>query len=303
MAETAAHVTMLQRSPTYIVSTPTQDALGNRLHRILPDGPARWLVRWINILMGIITYNLLRKRPVAMKKLLVDAVRTQLGPDFDVDKHFTPAYNPWDQRICLVPDSDLFEVLKSGRASIVTDHIESFTPTGLCLRSGEVLEADIIVTATGLVMSILKGVEVAVDGKPVQLSQVMSYKGMMFSDIPNLVAAIGYTNASWTLKCELTAEYVARLLNHMDAHNYVQCTPRKTDPSVEAEPIVNFTSGYVQRALASLPHQGSKRPWKMYQNYLLDMMTMRYGAINDGVLEFRQAGEGTEYRRQDAGTL
>jgi monooxygenase len=288
MAETAAHVTMLQRSPTYIVASPSEDALANRLRRTLPQSLVHRLVRWKNILYGIVTYSLARRRPAVMKKVILDGVREQLGPDYDIEKHFTPTYNPWDQRICLVPDADLFIAMKEGRASVVTDQIESFTPTGICLRSGEELAADIVVTATGLVMRLMNGVELVVDGIPVTLAQTMSYKGMMFSGIPNLASAIGYTNASWTLKCELTAQYVCRLLNYMDQHGYVQCTPRQPDPSVTEEPVLNFTSGYVQRALDTLPKQGSKRPWKMYQNYILDMLTMRFGAIDDGTIEFKR---------------
>jgi cation diffusion facilitator CzcD-associated flavoprotein CzcO len=239
-------------------------------------------------------YNLMRWQPQRMKKNLIDLVRAELGPDFDVDTHFTPRYNPWDQRLCFVPDGDLFTAIKCGRASVVTDQIETFTATGIRLQSGKELTADIIVAATGLVMKLMSGMQLVVDGRPVELSQTMSYKGMMFTDVPNLASAIGYTNASWTLKCELISQYVCRLLNFMDRYNYVQCTPRKNDPTIMDEPIVNFTSGYIQRALPSLPHQGSKRPWKLYQNYFLDTVAYRWGRIDDQTMEFKCRAESVQ---------
>ena len=294
MAKLAAHVTMLQRSPTYVVSLPSEDPIANWLRRHLPARLAYELARWKNVLSMTFYYSLMRRQPEKAKKNLIDLVRAELGPDFDVGTHFTPHYNPWDQRLCFVPDGDLFAAIKQGKASVETDNIETFTSTGIRLRSGKELPADIIVTATGLVMKLASGVQLVVDGQPVVFSQTMSYKGMMFSDIPNLAAAIGYTNASWTLKCELISQYVCRLLNFMDEHGYVQCTPRKTDPLVAEEPIVNFTSGYIQRALPSLPHQGSKRPWKLYQNYLLDMLTFRFGRVKDGTMEFKHRGQATK---------
>ncbi len=290
LAAQAAHVTMLQRSPSYIVALPSQDAVANWLRRHLPPKPAHGLARWKAVLFGMYFYNLTRRRPAATRQMLLRMVQQQLGPDYDVATHFAPRYNPWDQRLCLVPDGDLFMAIKSGRASVVTDQIDTFTPTGIRLRSGEELPADVIVTATGLTLKLLGGVQLVVDGGPVDLAQTMSYKGMMYSDIPNLASAFGYTNASWTLKCELIARYVCRLLNYMDRHGYRQCTPRQQDPSITAEPLLNFTSGYVQRALTTLPHQGSKPPWKLYQNYVLDLLTLRFGAVNDGTLEFRRRG-------------
>lgn len=298
MAKQAAHVTMLQRSPTYIVSLPTEDAVANWLRGHLPRRLAYSLVRWKNVLNTMFYYNLMRRQPARMKQNLIELVRAQLGPNYDVDTHFTPRYNPWDQRLCLVPDGDLFNAINAGSASVVTDHIDTFTPAGIRLRSGAELTADIIVTATGLVMKLMSGVQLVVDGRAVELSQTMSYKGMMFSDIPNLAGAIGYTNASWTLKCELVSQYVCRLLNFMDKHGYVQCTPRKTDPTITEEPIVDFTSGYVQRALPSLPSQGSQRPWKLYQNYLLDTITFRLGKVDDGTMEFRRRGQVTHAATQ-----
>jgi monooxygenase len=293
LAKQAAHVTMLQRSPTYVVSLPSEDLIANWMRRHLPSRIAYQLVRWKNVLSMMFYYSLMRRQPGKAKKNLIDLVRAELGPGYDVDTHFTPRYAPWDQRLCFVPDGDLFDALKAGSASVETDTIETFIPTGIRLRSGKELPADIIVTATGLVMKLASGVQLVVDGQPVEFSQTMSYKGMMFSDIPNLAAAIGYTNASWTLKCELISQYVCRILNFMDEHGYIQCTPRKIDPDLTEEPIVNFTSGYIQRALPSLPHQGSKRPWKLYQNYLLDMLTFRFGRVDDGTMEFKRRGHAT----------
>ena len=290
MAEQAARVTMLQRSPSYVVSQPSRDAVADWLRRRLPEKPAHGLIRWRNVLMGLFFYKLMRWRPAIAKRTLIGRVREQLGPGYDVDTHFTPSYNPWDQRLCLVPDADLFKAMRSGRAEVVTDEIEEWSESGLRLRSGRELDADIIVTATGLNLAVLKGIELSVDGAPVRLSETMSYKGMMYSDIPNLASVFGYTNASWTLKSELTSAYVCRLLNYMDRHGYARCIPRRHDPTVKEEPALSFTSGYVQRALGSLPSQGSKRPWKLYQNYLFDLITLRFGRMDDGALEFSRRG-------------
>jgi cation diffusion facilitator CzcD-associated flavoprotein CzcO len=288
LAERAAHVTMLQRSPTYVVSRPSEDRIANRLRRHLPARAAYALTRWKNVLLGMFFYHLARRQPELFKRMVAKGVRHQLGEGYD-SRHFTPQYNPWDQRLCLVPDSDLFRALRDGRASVVTDHIESFTETGLQLKSGGHLDADIIVTATGLVLKIMSGLRLVVDGAPVEMSKRMAYKGMMYSDVPNLASALGYTNASWTLKCDLTAEYVCRLLNHMERHGYARCTPRVNDPAVKEEPIIDFTSGYVQRALHTLPRQGSKTPWKLHQNYVKDLSMLRYGRVEDGVMEFEAA--------------
>lgn len=286
LAEKAAHVTMLQRSPTYIVSMPSTDAMAEWAKRWLPAWLAHRLARWKAVLLSMLYYRLARWKPEFFKQKLLDKVQKELGPDHDIQTHFTPRYNPWDQRLCLVPDSDLFKAIKAGKVSVVTDHIETFTETGLRLKSGHVLDADIIVTATGLNMKLMGGVQLVVDGQPVVLSQAILYRGLMISNVPNLAVVIGYTNASWTLKCELGCQYVCRLLNYMDAHGYRRCTPRLSDPSVKPEPVINFTSGYIQRALDRLPHQGSKRPWKVYQNYLLDLLTMRFGRLDDGAMEF-----------------
>ena len=288
MAKDAAHVVMLQRSPTYVVSRPAEDKFANWLRKKLPSKLAYAITRWQHVLLQQFFYRLSRKRPEKMKKFLLDEVRKELGPDYDVETHFTPKYNPWDQRVCLVPDSDLFQSIKSGKASVVTDHIERFTPKGLMLTSGKELEADIIVMATGLKLQLFGGMQVVVDGVGQNIAQHMSYKGMMYDDIPNLASAFGYTNASWTLKCDLTCEYVCRLLNYMDAHGYARATPKR-DPSVGEAPWLDFSSGYVQRALAILPKQGTKKPWKLYQNYALDMMSLRFSPVDDGTLEFAKA--------------
>jgi monooxygenase len=286
LAERATHVTMLQRSPTYVASMPAEDRIANWLRGRLPARTAYALARWKNVLFGMFFYNLARSRPEVFKRMIAKGNRKQLGRDFDL-KHFTPQYNPWDQRLCLAPNADIFRAIRQGRASVVTDHIETFTETGLQLRSGEHLDADIIVTATGLVLKLMSGLNLFVDGTHVEMSKTIAYKGMMYSDVPNLASALGYTNASWTLKCDLTAEYVCRLLKHMDRHGYGQCTPRVNDPEVREEPILDFTSGYVRRALHTLPRQGSKTPWRLHQNYVRDLSMLRYGRVDDGVMEFK----------------
>jgi len=243
MAEKAAHVTMLQRSPTYIVTRPSKDAIANWLHRTLPSRLAYGLARWKNILLQMYFYNLAQRKPDATRRTILKFAQMQLGRDFDVSKHFSPRYNPWDQRLCLVPDGDLFAAIRSGKASVVTDEIETFTQKGIRLRSGSELEADVIVTATGLKMRLMGGIELVVDGVATDLAKTMTYKGMMSSDVPNMAMALGYTNASWTLKCDLTSDYVCRLLNFMDEHGYAYGTPRKRDPSVAEEPALSFISG------------------------------------------------------------
>jgi len=286
MAKTAGHVTMLQRSPTYVVSRPAQDPLANKLRRHLPAKLAYHMIRWRNVLLTMYFFQLSRRKPARVKQLILGGVRMALGPDYDIETHFTPRYNPWDQRLCLVPDGDLFNAIREKRASVVTNEIDTFTGNGIRLKDGGELEADIIITATGLVLQVLGGVEVSVDGRPVDFAKTLNYKGMMYSDVPNLASAFGYTNASWTLKCDLTCEYVCRLLNHMDRHNYRQCMPKNDDPSIEALPSLDFSSGYVQRAIAKMPKQGSRRPWRLYQNYALDIVSLRFGKVDDGVMQY-----------------
>jgi monooxygenase len=285
MADRAAHVTMLQRSPSYVVSLPGQDPIAARLRRVLPSRAVYALVRWKNVLLMMLTFQLSRRRPEFMKRLIRKGVESRLPVGYDVDTHFTPPYNPWDQRMCLVPDDDLFRAIGAGRASVVTDRVETFTETGIKLASGAELEADLVVTATGLNMLPLGGIQLTVDDDPVELPETMAYKGMMLGGVPNLAFAIGYTNASWTLKAELTCEYVCRVLNRMDARGYRICTPRNRDPAVRPEPFIDFSSGYILRAIDKFPRQGSRAPWRLYQNYPLDIMKLRYGEIEDGALQ------------------
>ena len=285
MARQAAHVTMLQRSPTYVVSRPSEDGVANWLRAKLPGGLAYGITRWKNVLLGMFFFNQTRRKPAQAKERLIGMVREHLGPDYDVATHFTPRYNPWDQRLCLVPDADLFDALKAGNASIATDRIARFTETGIALESGETLDADVIVTATGLELQLLSGVAFTVDGTAMNPAQSLNYKGMMFSDVPNLASSFGYTNASWTLKADLTAAYVCRLLNTMKRRGLRQCTPRITDPDVTEQPFLDFSSGYVQRAIDKFPKQGNKKPWRLNQNYARDLMALRYGSV-DTSMEF-----------------
>jgi cation diffusion facilitator CzcD-associated flavoprotein CzcO len=287
LAKKAAHVTMLQRSPTYIFSMPDVDKLANRLNKYLPNKLSYMLIRWKNILMSTFFYRFSRNYPEFAKRMMIKGVEKELGPGFNMEKDFTPSYNPWDQRVCLVPNSDMFIAIKQGRASVVTDHIATFTENGLLLKSGKELQADIIVTATGLNVQLLGGIEVWVDGKKMDSGKTVAYKSMMFSDIPNLIMAFGYTNASWTLKVDLSNQYMCRLLNYMDKHNYHSCTPRQNDPTLQLRPFTDFSPGYITRQLEHLPKQGTRKPWVLKQNYLFDLMNIRYGDIENEVLEFK----------------
>jgi cation diffusion facilitator CzcD-associated flavoprotein CzcO len=285
MAKDAAHVTMLQRSPTFIVARPGRDGLANFLRKILPPMWAYGITRWKNVLLQQYFYGLARKHPAKAKERLVELAQKELGPGFDVKKHFTPRYNVWDQRVCLAPDGDFFTALKSGKANVVTDEIESFLDDGIQLKSGEKLKADIVVTATGLRMEVAGGVELSVDGKRVNAPDTLTFKGMMFSGIPNHASAFGYTNASWTLKCDLTCDYLCRLLNHMRERGFGAVVPVR-DASVKETPWLDFTSGYVQRGLPMMPKQGDREPWKLNQNYTLDLFAMRFGKVDDPALRF-----------------
>ncbi|SDX38445.1 Predicted flavoprotein CzcO associated with the cation diffusion facilitator CzcD [Hymenobacter psychrophilus] len=290
MAKSAARVTMLQRSPSFIVSQPSEDKIANWLRRHLPGHLAHQLTRWKNVLVQIGLYALARRRPAQAKRQLVGLAARQLGPNYDVATHFTPSYNPWDQRVCLVPDGDLFRALRKGQAAVVTDEIERFTPSGLLLKSGRELPADLVVLATGLKIKLLGGITLSVDGRLIHPADTLSYRGMMLSDVPNLIMAFGYTNASWTLKVDLTANYFCRLLRYLDRHQLAIAVPaRPTD--LQARPLLDFSSGYVQRATAELPRQGSRRPWFVHQNYLKDLLNIRYTRINDGTLQFGPAGQ------------
>ncbi len=288
MARTAAHVTMLQRSPTYVVARPSRDAIADWLRKRLPAKMAYGMTRWKNVLLGMYFYRLCKRKPERVKAMIADGVRQMMGKDYDAATaaHFTPRYNPWDQRLCLVPDADLFRALRKKQASIVTDTIERFTPGGLKLNSGASLDADIVVMATGLELLPVGGMSVAVDGRAVKFNETLSYKGMMFSDVPNFAAVSGYTNASWTLKADLIAAYVCRLLNHMKREGLRQCVPRNTDPAMSTEPWIDFSSGYIQRALHLFPRQGSRKPWKLHQNYARDLLSLRYGAVRDEAMVF-----------------
>ena len=288
LAKTAAQVTMLQRSPTYVVARPAVDALAEWLKRRLPAMWAYRLVRSKNIGLGIVLFRLARRRPEQIKQRLIGLAQAQLAPGYDVATHFTPRYKPWDQRICLVPDGDLFAAIKAGRAEVVTDQIAHFTATGITLASGRQLAADIIVTATGLQLNVPGDVAYRVDGVAVNPTEAMIYKGMMYSGLPNLINTFGYTNASWTLKADLTAGYLCRLLRHMQRHGQAVATPRR-DPAMPVQPFLEFTSGYVQRAADQLPKQGARKPWRLYQNYLLDLLMLRFGRIDDGTLELKPA--------------
>jgi cation diffusion facilitator CzcD-associated flavoprotein CzcO len=286
MAKRAGHVTMLQRSPTYIVSLPEKDRIYNWLRRFLPAMWAYRLSRWKNVGYMTYVYQLARRYPNFVKKGLLKQVRQHLGPDYDVETHFSPRYDPWTQRLCLVPDADLFEAIKSNRASVVTDQIEIFTEKGILLKSGKELEADIIVTATGLVMQTFGGIELSVDGESIDPGATLAYKGVMISGVPNLASVFGYINASWTLKADLICHYVCRLLNLMDRKGMSQVTPKNGAESAVANFVENFSSGYVRRAVAAWPKQGSKAPWRVYQNYFRDILSLKWAPLDDGALEF-----------------
>ncbi len=286
LAKEAAHVTMLQRSPSYIAALPAKNPIVNFLRKVLP---ARWsgtVVRWFNALMTQGSYQISRRRPDLVKRILRRQVESQLPEGYDIDTHFTPSYDPWDQRLCLVPDGDLFKAISAGNASVVTDHIDTFTETGIRLQSGRELEADIVVSATGLELLFIGGIEVSIDGDELDLPDKLTYKGMMLEGVPNLALAIGYTNASWTLKCDLSCDYVTRLLNHMHETGLRQCTPVNRDASVSAEPLLGLSSGYVARSAHKFPKQGSKFPWQVHQSYLKDYRALKRSDIDDGAMQF-----------------
>jgi monooxygenase len=288
MADRAAHVTMLQRSPSYVLSLPARDALADRLRRRLPAEVAYPIVRWKNVLLSMLSFQLSRRAPALMKKLLRKGVQAQLPAGYDVETHFAPEYAPWDQRLCFVPDGDLFKAVRGGKASIVTDQIDTFTENGIKLTSGAELEADVIVTATGLNLLAIGGMTLTVDGEDIDLGQTVAYKGMMLSGVPNFALTLGYTNASWTLKGDLVSQYVCRLLNHMDEHGYAVTTP--TAPgSCDLEPLIDLKSGYVLRSIGVMPKQGPAAPWRLYQNYPRDLLLMRHGRLDDEGMRFSRA--------------
>ncbi|MDP1954229.1 MAG: NAD(P)/FAD-dependent oxidoreductase [Polaromonas sp.] len=286
MAATAAHVTMLQRSPSYIVALPARDRIGALLRRWLPNRLSHPLIRWKNIVLASAFYQFSRRRPATVRRLILRQAARLLGPGFDVQRHLAPSYQPWDQRLCIAPDADLFRAVREGKAAIVTGQIECFTPTGIRLASGQEIAADVIVTATGLELKVLGGAALSVDGVAVDFSKTVIYRGAMFSGVPNMAVASGYTNASWTLKCELVARYVCRLLNEMQAHQLDVCVPVNDDPQLPTQAFLDLSSGYVQRSAHLLARQGRRRPWRMYQNYLLDLLALRFSPLRDGVLRF-----------------
>jgi len=289
MADKAAHVTMLQRSPTYMVSRPDHDVMANRMRKVLPEKMAYNLTRIKNTWRQQLVYNKTRTDPDKVKQLLLGGIKMELGADYDIAKHFTPSYNPWDQRLCLVPNGDFFKSMREGKASVVTDHITSFTETGIQLASGEHLDADIIVTATGLELVTLGEMDFFVDGNQVDFAKTWTYKGFAYSDIPNMASTFGYINASWTLRSDLTAEYVCRLLNHMRKKGVAQCTPRlrEQDGSMKERPWIDgFSSGYMQRMMHRMPRQGDHEPWINPQNYRRDKKMFKHSPIDDGVMQF-----------------
>ena len=293
LAEKAGHVTMLQRSPSYILTMPTEDAIAARLVRLLGTRRGYAVTRWKNVLLTMLIYRLSRRRPDMVRGWIRKLTIKQLPPGYDIDTHFKPAYNVWDQRLCLVPDGDLFKAIRDGRASVVTDHIATFTDNGIRLESGGELDADIVVTATGLRLLPIGGINLTVDGEPIRLPETMAYKGMMLSGVPNCAFTIGYTNASWTLKADLVSEYTCRLLRYMDTHGYDTCVP-VNDPAVTERPLMDFAAGYVLRSISQFPKAGSRRPWRLGMNYLQDVVTLRYGKVNDGSMRFsRGAGRAT----------
>ena len=292
MATDAAHVTMLQRSPTYVVARPDVDKISQALRRVLPDKAAYAITRGKNLALGQLFYRQTRTQPEKVKKKLLDEVRKAVGPEIDVDRHFTPSYNPWDQRLCLLPNGDLFTALRAGTASIVTDDITGFTEAGIELASGDTVDADIVVTATGLNLVTLGEVDFVVDGEPVDFSETWTYKGLAYSDVPNLVATFGYINASWTLRADITSEYVCRLLNHMTDVGATQCTPRlrPSDKGMHPRPFIDdFSSGYMTRMMPMLPKQGDRSPWTNPQTYLGDRKQIVKADIDDGVMTFSRA--------------
>ena len=287
MADKAKHVVMLQRSPTYMVNRPSRDWFANGLRRVLPDSWAYAAARWKNIRMTSWFYKRSQAKPEQVKQKLLDMLRKELKPGYDIETHFTPSYGPWDQRLCLVPDSDMFDAINDGRASVVTDHIERFEESGIRLKSGELLEADLIVAATGLDLLTFGGVELMVDNRLMNPGELVNYKGLGYADMPNFANTFGYTNASWTLKADITAAYVCRLLNHMDETGAAYCVPRLPDDGsvqIEAEPPL--TSGYFARAIDRMPKQGSQMPWRQNHDYLNDRKVLLDDPLEDGFMTF-----------------
>ena len=289
LAKQADHVTMLQRSPTYVVSMPDTDIIANILRKLLPEKMAYAITRWKNIELQQWTFRQSRKHPDRVKRRLLKWVRKELGKDYDVETHFTPTYNPWEERLCLVPNNDLFGAIRSGKASVVTDQIDHFTEHGIMLQSGETLDADIIVTATGLELRVLGDVSFVVDGQPVHMPDTFTYRGFMSANVPNVISTFGYINASWTLRADLIADFACRVINHMDATGTRRCQPvlRDDEKNMPKRPwVTGFSSGYLQRAMGDLPKQGDHAPWTNPQDYRLERKWARQGELEDGVLTF-----------------
>ncbi|MGY0005311.1 flavin-containing monooxygenase [Micromonospora sp. I033] len=299
MAERAAHVTMLQRSPTYVISLPSRDPFADAARRWLPAKAAYAVTRWKNVALGVANFQLSRRAPGLVKKFLRRAAKGKLPVGYDLDRHFSPRYDPWDQRLCVVPDGDLFAALSAGKAAVVTDTIDTFTEHGIRLTSGAELPADVVVTATGLNLLALGGMTLAVDGAEVDLASTVAYKGMMLSGVPNFAMTIGYTNASWTLKADLVATYVCRLLRHLDDTGQQIVTPLAPD-SDDLAPIIDLQSGYVLRAVDQLPKQGPAAPWRLHQNYPRDVLLMRHGRLTDEGVRFSRAGTPATVRDRPA---
>jgi monooxygenase len=286
MASSAAHVTMLQRSPSYILSLPAHDPIASALHRVMPHRVAHAIVRAKNILLTIGVLQLSRRSPNLTKRVFRFGAQRYLPMNYDVDRHFKPRYEPWDQRLCIAPDADLYRDIAAGRVSVVTNEIASFTETGICLQSGEHLDADIIVSATGLQMLALGGVRFTIDGKAVDQPHSFVYKGVMLSNVPNLAFCVGYSNAPWGLRADLASTFVCRLLNYMDRHGYRTCVPACDTSALDSKPLLDLTSGYVMRAAPNLPKQSTTQPWFIPQNYLVDVFLMKMRRIDDGILQF-----------------
>ncbi len=286
IAEKAKHVIMLQRSPSYVVSRPSEDAINKFLRKFLPIRVTYFLIRWKNILWQSYTFFLARKFPEKIKNGILDLLVDELGSDFNIKKHFTPSYKPWDQRMCLVPDSDLFKAIKNDKASVVTDKVKQFESDGILLESGKKITADIIVTATGIELNSLNDINVTLDNMKINAHERLTYKGMMLSGVPNFALSFGYVNASWTLRADLTCEYVCRLINLMDKKGVQCCAPIDDESAYGDDDLIDFTSGYVQRGLHLMPKQGNKAPWKNYQNYIKDIFAVRLFSIKDSNLNF-----------------
>ncbi len=287
IADKTKHVTMLQRSPSYILSQPLHDPFAKVAHKLLPAKAAHSVSRWKNILLSNYLYRMSKQKPEKVKDFVKGRIRKVLGKDFDVDTHFNPRYNPWDERLCSVPDNDLFLSIQKGDCTMVTAHIDTFTEEGILLKNGKELKADLIISATGLKLKLIGGIDIRVDNEPFDISSKLQYKGAMVQDLPNALAIIGYTNAAWTLKADLVCRYLCRLLNHMEENNLQVCYPALSEEDMDTAPVIDFTSGYIQRSLDKLPKQGKKHPWKLDQNYIKDRKTLGKEAIEDGILKFR----------------